>query len=247
MNFTRYFLKQSGLWIELPWPENPPNTDARRIFWPWKFISQCYCGQFLFLVYFLMNHISHLVMTIIISSSPPPPAVFHKSLNDKSPLVFWSLPRISTDLSNTAVRMASFCPPIINFSSPLSQPLVSVPSSPVTARIFVLSNFPAFFVVLQGVTSTSLCFRFLWFSLCYLLEEKNHLFRRLSVFLLNITRFSGLLARISWSVCIPKPRRILCVLFFKTDSGLCIYHSVVCSNFNFLHSSRESHFPSSLD
>ena len=43
------------------------------------------------------------------------------------------------------------------------------------------------------------------------------------VLLLMITR-SGCLAKIRWSVCNPKPLRILCISFSKTDSGLLIVH-----------------------
>ena len=53
-------------------------------------------------------------------------------------------------------------------------------------------------------------------------------------FLLIIIR-SGHLAEIRWSVCIPKFQRSLSVLFYRTDSGLCIYHLFVWSNFNFMH------------
>ena len=37
--------------------------------------------------------------------------------------------------------------------------------------------------------------------------------------------------------------RILCVSFSKTNSGWCIYHLVVRSNFNFLHNSQWVTFP----
>ena len=59
----------------------------------------------------------------------------------------------------------------------------------------------------------------------------------LFLFLLTINR-SILLAEIRWSVYISKSQRILCVSFSKTDSGFCIYHLAVRSNFNFLHSSQ---------
>ena len=51
---------------------------------------------------------------------------------------------------------------------------------------------------------------------------------------------SGLLAGIRWSVCVSK---ILCISFSITDSGLCIYHLIEWSNFNFLHNSRWITFP----
>ena len=56
-------------------------------------------------------------------------------------------------------------------------------------------------------------------------------------FLLIIIR-SGLLAEIWLSVCMPKSHRSLCVLFYRTGAGLCIYHLLVWSNLNFLHISQ---------
>ena len=58
-----------------------------------------------------------------------------------------------------------------------------------------------------------------------------------SLFLLIIIR-SGRLAEIRWSVCILKSQRRLCVSFSRTESGLCIYHWFVWSNFNVLHNSQ---------
>ena len=56
-------------------------------------------------------------------------------------------------------------------------------------------------------------------------------------FLLIIIR-SGLLAEIRWSVCMSKSHRSLCVLFSRAGAGLCIYHLLVWSNFNFLYISQ---------
>ena len=61
-------------------------------------------------------------------------------------------------------------------------------------------------------------------------------------FLLIIIR-SGRLTEIRWSVCISKSLRSLCLLFSRIDSGLCIYHLFVWSNFNFLHKSQWITFP----
>ena len=49
---------------------------------------------------------------------------------------------------------------------------------------------------------------------------------------------SGLRAEIRWSVCISKSHRSLCVSFYRTGSGLCIYHLLAWSNLNFLHISQ---------
>ena len=51
-------------------------------------------------------------------------------------------------------------------------------------------------------------------------------------FLLSIA-WSGLLTRIGLSVCITKSQKILCISFFRMDSGLCTHHlSVLLLNRN---------------
>ena len=64
-------------------------------------------------------------------------------------------------------------------------------------------------------------------------------------FLLNIIR-SGHQAKIRRSVCISKSQRNLCVSFSRTNSGLCICHLFVWSNFNFLHNSQWITLPTQL-
>ena len=58
-----------------------------------------------------------------------------------------------------------------------------------------------------------------------------------SLFLFIIIR-SGRLAEIRWSACMSKSQRSLCVLFFRTGAGLCIYHLFVWPNLNFLYISQ---------
>ena len=54
---------------------------------------------------------------------------------------------------------------------------------------------------------------------------------------------SSLLGWIRWAIFISKSQRSLCVLFFKTDSGMCIYHLLLWSNLNFLYNSQWITFP----
>ena len=61
-------------------------------------------------------------------------------------------------------------------------------------------------------------------------------------YLLTVMR-SGPLVEFRWHVYISKSQKSLCILFSKTDSGLCIYHLFVRSNFNFLHNSLWITFP----
>ena len=65
---------------------------------------------------------------------------------------------------------------------------------------------------------------------------------QISFFLLIIIR-SGLLAGISWSVCMLKSYRSLWVSFSRTGAGLCLYYLLVWSNFNFLHISQWINLP----
>ena len=68
----------------------------------------------------------------------------------------------------------------------------------------------------------------------------------LFLFLLLISTWSSFLVAIKWSVCISKSQRISFILFFRMDSGLCIYHLVVWSKFNLLHNSQWNIFPTQL-
>ena len=56
------------------------------------------------------------------------------------------------------------------------------------------------------------------------------------LFFLLIDIRSDLLDEVRWSVCISRSYRSLCVLFSRTDAGLCIYHWFIWSNF--LHISQ---------
>ena len=51
-----------------------------------------------------------------------------------------------------------------------------------------------------------------------------------SLSFLLITKRSGFLDEIRWSVCMSKSHRSLCVSFSRTAAGLCIYHLFVWSN-----------------
>ena len=84
----------------------------------------------------------------------------------------------------------------------------------------------------------SLSFRFIVVSQ----DSKVHNFANSLIFLL-ITIRSGLLDEIRWSVCMSKYHRSLCVSFSRTDTGLCIYHLFVWSNFNFSHISQRTTLP----
>ena len=98
--------------------------------------------------------------------------------------------------------------------------------------------FIVFSVLLQGLR-TYLSFRFLLVLPRGQPEQQSPLFSRFS-FLLTITK-SGRLAEIRWSVCILKSQRILCISFFKKDSGF-----FVRSNLKFLHNSQWFAIPTQL-
>ena len=78
-----------------------------------------------------------------------------------------------------------------------------------------------------------------WTAKCTMLQV-FYLF--IYLFLLVIAR-SGLLSVIWLYDYTSKSQGILCVLFSRSDSGLCIYHLAACSNFSFWHSSQKITYP----
>ena len=86
----------------------------------------------------------------------------------------------------------------------------------------------------------SFCFFCFFFFFCFLFCFFVFLF--CFVLFFTITR-SGCLAEIRLSICISKSRRILCVLFSRTDSRLCTFYLFIWSILNFLHNSQWIIFP----
>ena len=153
--------------------------------------------------------------------------VFHWSLSDsKIPQVSRTLLSILADFNHSLVWMVSTRPLISKSSSPCINPLVTVPSTPTTIDITVTFMFHSFFSSLARSRHLSL-FVFLQFYPVVSRNGKVH--NSAGFFLLTIT-WSGRLAEIRLSICISKSQKILCISFFSTDSGLCIYHLFVWSN-----------------
>ena len=152
--------------------------------------------------------------------------------------------------------MVSPRPPNRNSSSPHSKPLGIVPSALITIGITVIFLVHSFLSSLARFKYLSLSLRFLRISLstvhqdgrvhnsggsffsCFLFYFILFYF----LFLFNGT-MSGLLASMWWSVCTSKSQITLCVSFSRRNSGLCIYHLVLWSFFNFLHNSQWITFP----
>ena len=164
--------------------------------------------------------------------------VFHWSLSDsKSPQVSRTRFRIMAVLSNAVVWIVSTRPPTSKSSRPFYNPLVIVPKAPITIGTIVTFMFHSFFNSLarsRYLSFFSHSFRFILWSTG---TAKSTIFQILSFFFLIIIR-SGLLVGISWSVCMLKSHRSLCMSFSGTGAGLCIYHLFVLSNWNFLHISH---------
>ena len=75
--------------------------------------------------------------------------VFHWGLSDcKSPQVSRTLLSILAVLNNAVVLIAFTRPPTSKFSSPFSNPLVTVPNEPITIGIIVTCMFHSFFTSL---------------------------------------------------------------------------------------------------
>ena len=162
--------------------------------------------------------------------------VFHWS-DSKSSQVSKSLLGILAVINNAVVWMVSTRPPTSKFSSPSSNPLVTVPKAPITIGIIVTFTFHRFFNSLarsRYLSFFSLSFSFILWSAG---PAKSTILLVLLYFLL-ITLRSGVLAEITWSVCMSKSHRSLCVSFSRTATGLGKYHFFVRSNSNYLNISK---------
>ena len=163
--------------------------------------------------------------------------ISHWSLSDnKSPQVSRTLLSILADLNYAVIWMVSTRPVISKSSSPCTNPLVTVPRAPITISIIVTFMFHSFFNPLTRSRYLSLSSHSFNFTLWSAETAKSIILQVL--FLLLVIIRSGCLAEICLSVCTSKSQRSLCVLFSWTDSGLCLYHLFVWSNFNFLDSSQ---------
>ena len=166
--------------------------------------------------------------------------VFHWNWSDsKSPQVSMTLLSILAVLNNAVVWMVSTRPLTFKSSSPFSNPLITVPKTPITIGIIVTCMFRSFFNSLARSRYLSL------FSHSFILwsagTAKSTILQVLFFFLLLLLLIiikSGLLAGIRWSVCMLKSHRSLCGAFSRTGAGLCIYHLLVWSNLSYLHISQ---------
>ena len=163
--------------------------------------------------------------------------VFHWRLSDsKSLQVSSTLLSILSVLNNVVVWMVSIRLQTSKFSSPFSNPLVTVPNAPITIGIIVTCMFHSFF----NSRARSGYLFFFSHSFSFILwsagTEKSNILQVL--FFLLIIIESGLLAGIRWSICMLKSHRSLCMAFSRTGAGLCIYHLLVWSVLNFLHVSQ---------
>ena len=129
--------------------------------------------------------------------------VFHWSLSDsKSPQVSRARLRILAVLSNAVVWIVSVRPPISKSSRPFNNPLVIVPKAPIAIGTTVTFMFHSFFSSLarsRYLSFFSLPFRFILWSAGIAKSTSLQIF--FFFFFLLISMRSGLLAGISWSVC----------------------------------------------
>ena len=144
---------------------------------------------------------------------------------------------ILTNLSNALVWMISILYLIPNFSGLFSKILGTVPSAVSTIGITVTLMFHNFFSFLARTKYLSI------FSFPFI-------FTLWSAGMAKFLRWQVLfcIGQIFWPVFgdrfyISKSRRILCVLFSWTDSGLCINHLFILFNLNLLYNSQWITFP----
>ena len=172
---------------------------------------------------------------------------FHWSLSDnKPPQVSRTLLSILTYLNNAVIWMFLAYPPISNSSGPLAKPLGIVPSALITISATVTVMFHCFFSSLARSKYLSLfLFSFIFTLVCHdgkvYYSAGSLFFFFFFVFLFLFFCFCflfflttptfGLLAGISDLYL--KISENFTHLILRMDSGLCIHHLVVWSNFNF--------------
>ena len=117
-------------------------------------------------------------------------------------------------------------PPTSKSSSPLNNPLLSVPKAPITIYMIVIFMFHSFFQFPSKVQVLILISTFFQFSSVVNFAS--------SLFLLFIIISCALLAVIRLFVRMSKSHRSLCVSFSWTNPWLCIYHLFEWSHLNFL-------------
>ena len=163
--------------------------------------------------------------------------VFHWSLSDnKSPQIYRNLLSILADLINAVYGMVSSRPVISKSSNLFTNFSLTIPRAPITIGIIVPFMFHSFFYFIampKYLSFFSLSFNF---TLRLAGRAKSSILQVLH-FLLIIIR-SSRLAEIRWSVCMSQSHKSLCVSFFRTGTGLCIYHLFLWSNSNFLQISQ---------
>ena len=135
--------------------------------------------------------------------------VSHWSLRDsKSPKVSRTLLSILAVLNNVVVWMVSTRLSTSNSSSSFSNPLVMVPKAPITFGIIATYMFHSFFNSLTRSRNLSFFSHSFSFILWSAGTAKSTILQVPFFWLIII--MSGLLAEISWSVCMSKAHRSLC-------------------------------------
>ena len=163
--------------------------------------------------------------------------VFDLSLNGfKSPQVSRTPLSIMADFNSAIVWMISTRFLMSTSANPCTNPLITVPRAIITIGITINFMFHSFFTSLARSRYLSLFSPSFNFTLWSARTAKSTI-RQVLCFLLTISR-SGCLAEIRWSVCISNSRRIFCISFSRTDSGLYRNLLFAWSNSNFLYSSQ---------
>ena len=158
--------------------------------------------------------------------------VFHWSLSDsKSPQVSRTRLRMLAVFSNAVVWIVSTRPPISKSSRPFNNPLVIVPNKTITIGTTVTFMLHSFFNSLarsRYLSFFSLSFRFILWSA----RTAKSTILQILFFLLIIIR-SGLLAGISWSVCMLKSLGVYACYFLGQVLGcaytICLYSQIEIS------------------
>ena len=132
-----------------------------------------------------------------------------------------TLQSILGDLYNAVNWMVSTCLLISKSSSLLINPIITVPRTPITVTFM----FHSFFNYLARSRYLSFFSDSFW---CILWSARTTKSTILQILFFFVDYYKvWVLAGIRWSVCMLKSHRGVCVWFFRTGAGLCIYHLFV--------------------
>ena len=160
--------------------------------------------------------------------------VFHWSLSDRKSLhVSRTLLGILGDLKNAVVLMVPTRPPTSKSFCPFLSIFSNCTKSIISINVTFM--FHSFFFLFPS--KVELFIHLLAFFNFYSVASRDSKVHNFASSLFFSVDYYKVWSRLKRSFCMSKSQRDLWVSFFRTDVGLCVYHSFVWSNLNSLHPS----------